>query len=56
MTAEEKTRKGAERERGDDMQQRVTGGSQTGGRCRGLTASIHGVDALPTELQVCLDI
>ena len=39
-----------QRERGDDTQQRAEGGIRTSGRCRGLTASVDGADALPTEL------
>ena len=42
--AKDQTGKGAERERGNDMQQRAAGGSRPSGRCRGLTASIHGMD------------
>ena len=48
-TAEMRTGKG-EREWGDDIQQRATGWSQSSGCCRGLTASVHGACAPPTEL------
>ena len=48
-TAEDMTENG-EREWGNDTQQRATGGIRTHGCCRGLTDSVHGAAALPTEL------
>ena len=48
-TAEDMTGKGAERE-GMTRSKWVTGGIRTCDHCRGLTASIHGTPALPTEL------
>ena len=48
-TAEDMTGKGAERE-GMTRSEWAAGGSPTGGRCRGLTASVNAVHTQPTEL------